>query len=59
MKHTVGVEIIDESELQMSKGKMWKGLECHGNTHFLVNNDYSKVRKLKKILETLQFKPFS
>lgn len=31
-----GVEIIGESELQISKGKMWKGLECHDNTRFLV-----------------------
>lgn len=31
-----GVEIIGESELQISKGKMWKGLECHDNTCFLV-----------------------
>lgn len=63
LKHTVGVGIIDESELQMSKGQIWKGLKCHNHTPppamFLFSNDYSRVKKLEKTLEILQFSSFS
>ena len=49
-----------ESGLQMFKGRIWKVLECHDNTLiFMFSNYYSKVRKLEKALESLQFSSFS
>jgi len=41
------------------RARCGKALNAMITPTFLFSNDYSKVRKPKKILETLQFKPFS
>lgn len=61
MKHRLligGWCVIDESGLQVFKGQLWKGLGCHDNTLiFSLSNYSSRMGKLEKTLELLQFNP--